>query len=177
MNSKGENHMMFRASDTKAHRSEKPTTPFIVRIARRAAIIALLLVPLGANSAESMADQPFTIEYYYKVKLGFFDEWIDLYKKNHWPVMMAEMEEGHVLDIKVDRARAYLPESHRWDLRVTITFKNVLVPHGLVERNRDSTIARLFPDRDLFEEEEQRRFQLLEGLMEVELLSVPTDDW
>jgi hypothetical protein len=164
-------------SASRTRRSEMRAVPSLLWVARRATIIVLLLTSFGASAAENTPDQPFTVEYYYRIQFGHFDEWIALYKKNHWPVMVAEMEDGQVLDIKIDRPRGYRPESYRWDVRVTITFKNVLIPHGLIDRDRESTIARLFPDRDLFEKEEQRRFELLEGLMQVELVSVPTDDW
>ena len=153
------------------------------QVVQHVLILALMLVPIGACAAENKndrkaaIDQPFTVEYYYRIKHGYFNEWMELYKKNHWPVLIAEKEEGTILDIKVDRARNYLPESHRWSLRVTITFKNVLVPHGLVDRNKDAIVERLFPDRSLFDEEEQRRFRLLDEFMEVELVPLSTDGW
>ncbi|NOX70505.1 MAG: hypothetical protein GXP15_15045 [Gammaproteobacteria bacterium] len=157
--------------------SETSIRSYVTRVGRFATLFILLFTAFGAQATDAQSDRPFTMEYYYRIKLGYFDEWIALYKKNHWPVMMAEKELGQVLDIKIDRPRGYRPESDRWDVRVTITFKNLLIPHGMTDRHREETIARLFPDRELFEKEELRRFRLLDGLTEVELLSVKTDDW
>lgn len=142
-------------------------------------LAVVLLSAFGADAAESGADQPFTVEYYYKIKWGYYDEWLNLYKKNHWPIMLVEMKDGYIVDIKVHQPQNYWPESHRWDMRVTITFKNVLVPHGLSDRSskRQALIARLHPDSDSFEREERRRFELLEGFWDVELEPVATGDW
>ncbi len=140
-------------------------------------IALVLLMQFDVSAAESESEGASTVEYYYTVKHGYLDEWMELYKKNHWPILEAEMEDGLILEVTVDRARTYLPESHRWSVRVTITFESALVPLGLVDRNRESNVARLFPDRKLFDDEERRRFQLLVGFMEVKVATVSTDDW
>jgi hypothetical protein len=140
-------------------------------------VISLLFFTPHAHSEDGGYDQPFTVEYYYRIKWGYEDEWMSLYQKNHWPILMAEMENGDILDVNLRRPRNLAPESHRWDVRVTITFKNILIPHGMTDRNREPIAARLYPDRELFEEEEKRRFELLDGLMNIEITSVDTGNW
>jgi hypothetical protein len=143
----------------------------------RCVALCMLLVAIGVNAQEIEADQPFTVEYNYKIKWGYFDEWLELYKKNHWPILVAEMEEGQILDLKLHQSRNWGPESHRWDVRIAITFKNVLIPHDLIDRNREPIIARLYPDRLQWEREEQRRLELLDGLLNVEVIPVNTENW
>jgi len=36
------------------------------------------------------------VEYYYKARWGFADEFIRLFKKNHFPVLKREIELGHI---------------------------------------------------------------------------------
>ncbi|MCA1626050.1 MAG: hypothetical protein LC768_16370, partial [Acidobacteria bacterium] len=40
------------------------------------------------------AARPFTIEFYYKVKWGHFDEFLELYKKNHYPILLRQKKLG-----------------------------------------------------------------------------------
>jgi len=46
------------------------------------------------------AQQPYSVEYYYKVKWGYFDEFMDLYKKNHYPILKELKKQGEILDMK-----------------------------------------------------------------------------
>ncbi|MFO0508079.1 MAG: hypothetical protein ACK5YS_04340 [bacterium] len=39
------------------------------------------------SSAQNPKDETFTIENYYKVKWGFAEEFLSLYKKNHYPLL------------------------------------------------------------------------------------------
>ena len=145
-------------------------------------LCAVLL--LGFSPTSIVADdqarlEPFTVEYYYKIKWGHYDEWLALYKKNHWPVLLAEMKSGYIVDVQVHEPQNFGAESHRWDVRVTITFQNVLVPHGATDRaaKRQQLIERLHPDIEAYEREEQRRWQLVEGFWDTELISVATEQW
>jgi hypothetical protein len=47
----------------------------------------------------------------------------------------------------------------------------------MVDKKRDATLARLYPDKTKHSREEQRRFQLLEGLWEVELEAMKIKGW
>ena len=135
------------------------------------------LFTVDVPAEDNSLNEPFTVEYYYSVKYGYLNEWMELYKRNHWPVMMAEMNLGHVLDIKIDRQRTLPPESHRWYVRINIPFANVQTAHNIVARGKEERMAKLFADRDLFEREEQRRFELLDGLRSIEVVPVTTDKW
>jgi|HubBroStandDraft_1064217.scaffolds.fasta_scaffold77960_3 hypothetical protein len=56
---------------------------------------ALLFIVLAASlashaQAAPASDRPFVIEYYYKTKWGHADEFLKLFKKNHYPVLKKE---------------------------------------------------------------------------------------
>jgi hypothetical protein len=60
---------------------------------------------------------------------------------------------------------------------VSITWRDALVAHGMVDKKRDATVARLYPDKANHDREEKRRFQLLDGLWEVELEAMKIKGW
>ena len=39
------------------------------------------------DSSPQAQGRPFTVEYYYKARWGFADEFLALFRKNHWPVL------------------------------------------------------------------------------------------
>ena len=65
---------------------------------RSAVILYLLIVTnqslLAQPSAVKSSAESFTIENYYKVKWGFADEFIDLWKANHYPLLKRAIEKG-----------------------------------------------------------------------------------
>jgi hypothetical protein len=105
--------------------------------------------------------QPFAIEYYYKTKWGHAEEFLALFKKNHYPVLKKEMELGRMLKVFMTVPRYHTTEDGRWDYRVTIVFKNASVAND----NFDSSavIKQLYPDQETYKREEQRRFEILEA--------------
>jgi heme-degrading monooxygenase HmoA len=104
-------------------------------------------------------DEPFVVEYYYKVRWGHADEFIRLFKKNHHPVLKGHIALGRILGVKIESPRYHNTEDGRWDYRVTIVWKN---GETALEDFDESSIAReLFPDQETFKKEEQRRFEIL----------------
>ncbi|HEX7571605.1 MAG TPA: hypothetical protein VF514_00825 [Bacteroidota bacterium] len=104
-------------------------------------------------------DRPSTIEYYYKVKWGFADEFIRLFKKNHYPVLKKQIDMGRILQVTAVTPRFHNTEDGRWDYRVTIVFKNAKIAFS--EFDSDSLNRELYPDQETFKKEEQRRFEIL----------------
>src|SRR6202451_4468058 len=68
-------------------------------------------------------EEPYVVEYYYKAKWGHADEFLTLFKKNHYPVLKKEMEMGRIAKLWVDQPRYHTTEDGRWDFRGTIVFK------------------------------------------------------
>jgi hypothetical protein len=106
-------------------------------------------------------DQPFVIEYYYKAKWGHAEEFLALFKKNHYPVLKKEVELGRMLKVSMTVPRYHTTEDGRWDFRVTIVFKSAAIAND----NFDSSalIKQLFPDQETYKKEEQRRFEILDA--------------
>ena len=118
-------------------------------------------------------EQPYVIEYYYKAKWGHADEFLALFKKNHYPVLKKEIELGRMLKVTMATPRYHATEDGRWDLRVTIVFKNAAIAND----NFDSPalIKQLYPDQDTYKKEEQRRFEILDSHTDVPILDVDLD--
>ena len=116
-----------------------------------------------------LKDVPFTVEYYYKIKWGHFDEFMDLYMKNHWPSITAAVESGDFLSAKIDRPFNHVGESDRWDVRITVVCKNALIALGLDGFDMDAENKRLYPDQETWKKEEQRRFELIDEHMDVQI--------
>ena len=103
-------------------------------------------------------DRSSVIEYYYKAKWGFADEFIRLFKKNHYPVLK-QIEMGRILQVSAVTPRFHTTEEGRWDYRVTIVFKNAKIAFS--EFDSDPLNRELYPDQETFKKEEQRRFEIL----------------
>jgi len=128
-------------------------------------VVALLstisLSALGQGSPpQSAADQPYTMEYYYKVQWGHQQEFLQLFLKNHYPLLEKEVEGGRMLAVKIETPANHMTEDARWDYRVTIRFKNSTVATS-ANPDEESLIKRLWPDQETYKREEQRRFEIL----------------
>jgi hypothetical protein len=123
-------------------------------------LVALTLLPatISAQSADT-SGKPFVIEYYYKAKWGYSDEFLQLFKKNHYPLLKKQVEMGRMLKVWMDQPRYHTTEDGRWDYRVTIVFKNSTVANEPFDE--DAMKKQLYPDQATYQKEEQRRFEIL----------------
>jgi len=129
--------------------------------------------PQAAAQSPPPKEQPFVVEYYYKAKWGYTDEFIRLFKKNHYPVLKKQMESGRILEVRAERPRYHTTEEGRWDYRVTIVFKNAAVA---ADASGDEAITKqLYPDQETFKREEQRRFEILIAHWDTPILPVNLD--
>ncbi len=129
---------------------------------------AILLV--GGALAQSAAEKPFVVEYYYKTKWGHADEFLRLFKKNHYPLLKKEVEMGRMLKVWMDQPRYHTTEDGRWDYRVTIVFKNAAVANEVFDE--DALKKQLFSDQETYQREEQRRFEILDAHWDLPLKTV-----
>lgn len=113
-----------------------------------------------------MAGKPVTVAYYYRVRWGHVDEFIELFERNHWPILREQLAAGRYTDV-----RAYAPRFHGdgradWHLMVTITYRD----WAAIQEHSDREIAaRLYPDQEAYAAEEAHRFGLLEAHWDVPL--------
>jgi hypothetical protein len=125
---------------------------------------ASLATPLLAQGAppQSGADQPYTIEYYYKCQWGHQQEFLQLFLKNHYPLLKKIQSTGRILSLKIDSPANHTTEDGRWDYRVTIRYKNSTVA-TTSNPDEESFIKELWPDQATYQKDEQRRFEILLG--------------
>ncbi len=148
-------------------------------VSLKAALAILLLggvIQTEAAAQEPLGDGPFAVEYSYKIRWGHFNEWMELYRKNHYPVLAREKELGRIVDMYAAFPVNHAGEGSRWDFRFTIVWRSAADAY---DRSFDSgpIIDQLYPDRETFEREEQRRFQLLEEHQDVPVIKDDLSAW
>jgi len=123
------------------------------------ACCAITLLAQGAPPQTS-ADQPYVMEYYYKVQWGHQQEFLVLFLKNHYPLLQRIVQTGRMLSVKIETPANHMTEDARWDYRVTIKFKNSTAA-TTANPDEESLIKQLWPDQATYKREEQRRFEIL----------------
>src|SRR5712691_4881401 len=98
------------------------------------------------------AETPYVVEYYYKAKWGFADEFARLFRKNHLPVLKKQIESGRFLEVRAEKPRYHATEDGRWDFRVTIVFRSAAAAAD--GSGEDEIKKQLFPDQETFRREE-----------------------
>lgn len=130
-------------------------------------LFALVPLPVAAQQKPAIyqpggkADQPYVIEYYYKAKWGYAQEFIALFEKNHLPLLRKEVELGRLLSVSLTTPRYHTTEDGRWDYRVTLVFKNAAAAND--DFDETALFKQLWPDQATYQREEQRRFEILES--------------
>jgi hypothetical protein len=128
-----------------------------------AVVIAVwFATPARAQGAppQGGADQPYSVEYYYKLQWGHQQEFLQLFLKNHYPLLKKIQSTGRILSVKIESPAYHTTEDGRWDYRVTIRYKNSA---AATTSNPDEEvfIKELWPDQATYLKEEQRRFEIL----------------
>lgn len=125
-------------------------------------LLPVLATPLFGQGAppQGGADQPYVMEYYYKVQWGHQQEFLRLFLKNHYPLLQKMVESGRMLSVKIEQPANHMTEEGRWDYRVTIRFKNSTVA-TTANPDEERLIKELWPDQQNYEREEKRRFEIL----------------
>jgi hypothetical protein len=130
-----------------------------IRSAHSAPVIPAPLKVQGAPPQVG-AGQPYTIEYYYKVQWGHQEEFLQLFLKNHYPLLENIRGTGRILALKIETPAYHTTEDGRWDYRVTIRYKDSTVA-TTANPDEEAFKKELWPDQATFAKEEQRRFEIL----------------
>lgn len=133
-----------------------------MKILLSAVLFSLTATSLFAQGAppQGSANAPYVMEYYYKVQWGHQQEFLNLFLKNHYPLLQKRVESGDMLSVKIETPANHMTEDARWDYRVTITFKNSTVA-TTANPGEEAEMKKLFPDQTAYQREEQRRFEIL----------------
>ncbi len=131
----------------------------------------LVVAPVATMRAQAPAGQTAgeqrTVWYFYTVKWGYQDEFLDLFQRNHYPVLKEQMKRGRIVAIKT-----FVPTYHGdgradWTFAVALTYRDTA---AMVGPSGDEEIQRqLYPDQAKFQKEEQRRFDILVAHWDVPL--------
>jgi hypothetical protein len=117
------------------------------------------------------SEKPYVVEYYYKAKWGYAEEFARLFQKNHLPVLKKQVETGRILEVRAEKPRYHATEDGRWDYRVTLVFRNVAAAADA--SGEDAIKKQLFPDQAAYQREEQRRFEILLAHWDVPIVPAP----
>src|ERR1700683_3473518 len=130
-------------------------------------LLLTLLLSIGAPQLagqgappQGAPDQPYTLEYYYKVQWGHQQEFLQLFLKNHYPLLQKMVETGRMVSVKIEQPANHMTEDARWDFRVTIRFKNSTLA-TTANPDEERLIKQLWPAQPTYQREEQRRFEIL----------------
>jgi hypothetical protein len=139
----------------------------------KTASILIILISVIAHNKIFAQTTPgnLTIESYYKVKWGYADEFIALWKKNHYPLLKKLQDKGDIVNIKAETPVLHSSEDNRWDFKVAITFKteHLALNYSIV----DPFKKELYPDQESYKAAEQHRFELLISHWDVIVESLP----
>jgi len=130
-------------------------------------------VDAQAPAAQAAGRAEKTTWFFYKVKWGHQDEFVDLFQRNHYPVLKEEVKAGRMTSV-----RTFVPTNHGdgradWTFAVAITFKDAAAMTG--PSGEEEIVRRLYPDRAKFLKEEQRRFEILDAHWDVPLNELDMD--
>ena len=143
---------------------------------RRLSVAIVMMMVLGAGAgaqapAQQAAGEPKTVWFFYTVKWGSQDEFLDLFQRNHYPILKEMEKAGLYVSVKT-----FVPENHG-DGRADWTFAVELVEPAKrpASPTEEEIVAKLYPDKAKLQKEEQRRFELLVAHWDVPLNRINLD--
>jgi hypothetical protein len=136
-------------------------------VAAALAVVPGIVTRAQAPAAQAPGKTERTVWYFYTVKWGYQEEFLDLFQRNHYPVLKEQMRRGRLTGIKT-----YVPTYHGdgradWTFAVELRYRDgaaLLDPSG-----QEEIVRKLYPDQAKFQKEEQRRFEILEAHWDVPL--------
>src|SRR5215467_10090665 len=125
----------------------------------RIIVLAFLLTTLVSTAfaqgapPQGSPDKPYVMEYYYKTAWGHQKEFLDLFLKNHFPLLQEIQKTGRIVALKIETPANHMTEDARWDYRVTIVYKNS-TPATTDNPEEEGLIKKLYPDQAAYQKEE-----------------------
>ncbi|MEW5984172.1 MAG: hypothetical protein AB1806_17610 [Acidobacteriota bacterium] len=107
-----------------------------------------------------------TVWYFYRVRWGHHGEFVDLFRKNHYPVLAEQVKSGRFLSVRCVEPKFHGDGRADWNFATEIVFRDVA---SVFESTEPEIKKRLYPDQEAFRREEQRRFELIEAHWDVPL--------
>ena len=116
---------------------------------------------------------PFITEAYYQIEWGHFDEFMELFRKNHYPILKELKNRGLIDSLTADFPVNHASEECRWDFRMRIEIPNV----NDFERAMPEVSKKLYPDQEKLKEEERYRFSLLKAHSDIVVRAQDLSEW
>ena len=141
------------------------------RLVSAAAALAFA-IPLAVAARAQPANpaaKGYEVEWVYRVRYGFIDEWWDIFRKYQLAVLEREKQLGYVVDFRVYHPQLHTDEAARWDYRVEIVYKDF---DGAL--HEDEVTDQLFPDAAKRKREENRRWELTANHWDLPIYQVDT---
>lgn len=142
---------------------------------KRVICTALALIGASLLSGAALAQAPkpgvkgYEVEWVYRVRYGFIDEWWDIFRKYQLAILDREKALGYVLDYRVYHPQLHTDEAARWDYRVEITYRDYAA-----SLHEDEVASTLFTDTATRKREENRRWELTENHWDLPIYQVDT---
>ena len=116
--------------------------------------------------------EPIEVLYFYRTKWGAHDEFVELLRRNHWPILREQLAAGRYTAVEMWTPRFHGDGRADWDVLVSITYRD----WAAIQEHSDAEVARrLYPDQETFKAEERQRFALLEAHWDVVLETRPLE--
>jgi hypothetical protein len=116
--------------------------------------------PLHASAQQAVqpaASKPVILEWVYRVQYGHKDEWWRIFRKYQIAILERQKQLGYVKEYTVFAPSLHTSEDSRWDYRVIIVRASQDAPPG---QSEEEVARQLFPDQEIFQKEENRRWEL-----------------
>jgi len=75
--------------------------------------------------------QAITVLYFYRTRWGAHDEFVALFRKNHWPVLREQLADGRFTAVEMSTPRFHGDGRADWDVLVSITFRDWAADHSV----------------------------------------------
>ncbi len=115
---------------------------------------------------------PVEVLYFYRTRWGSHDEFVALFRKNHWPILREAWDSGRYVNVELFTPRFHGAGHADWDVLVSITYRDWA---AIQEHSDPSIVEVLYPDQATFTAEEAHRFELLEAHWDVVLEPRPLE--
>ena len=107
--------------------------------------------------ATTSAPKPSVVEWVYRTRYGYKDEWWRIFKKYQIAILERQKQLGYVKEYTVWAPSLHTSEDSRWDYRIIIVRASADAPPG---QSEGEVAKQLFPDQAAFTRDENRRWEL-----------------
>jgi hypothetical protein len=140
-------------------------------------LTALAFVQTLLFAFEAVADDdkpaPFITEATYRIQWGHFDEFMELFKKNHYPILKELQKQGLIDSLVATFPVNHASEESRWDFRMTIAISDV----ESFAKAMPGISKKLYPDQEKLQEAERHRFSLLKAHTDIVVRTQDLSQW